>query len=249
VPEHTVRNFAYRKSNRPKNAFLGKLYRHFSRRPDLLPEDLAPVAAGLRVHAPREPLGRIAQYDLIRLELPISADDLRRVYDRYNGYYLCFRRSHHAERMSVAWLHLRPLSPTVDISREGLPLPRFTLFIKYADPFDPELVRSHIIMGYTISRNGRLFFVGHHDGELQYLVLNEPTIRPFTYLQGLCLLTAADDKQPFSTRIVCQRLASDARRPAWEEHIGVFAEADFAGRFANAEIIVRARGEAPPILG
>ncbi len=37
--EHTVRNFAYRKSIRPDNAFLGKLSKFIAGRKELLPDD------------------------------------------------------------------------------------------------------------------------------------------------------------------------------------------------------------------
>src|SRR5258706_5394075 len=40
VPEHTVRNFAYRRSNRPNNWVLGKLYKYFAERSELLPSGL-----------------------------------------------------------------------------------------------------------------------------------------------------------------------------------------------------------------
>ncbi|MFQ5958310.1 MAG: hypothetical protein ACE5LF_02975 [Alphaproteobacteria bacterium] len=243
VPEHTVRNFAYRKSNRPDNAFLGRLCKYFAEDREILPESFFLDPRETRPQTPRDLLGRLAQFDLIRLELPITEDDLKRVFDRYSGYYLCFRRSYRPARMSVSWLHIRPLSPSLDITREGLPLPRFTLFIEYHDRFDPDMTRSYIIVGYTISRNGHLFFIGHHDGELQYLTLNEPSIRKFNYLQGLCLLTSTGDRQPFSTRLVCQYLGREASRPAWEEKIGVFPDDDFDSLFDNADVVKRALGD------
>ncbi len=46
--EHTVRNFAYRKSIRPDNAFLGKLYKYISGRKELLPDDF--FANGKEAH-------------------------------------------------------------------------------------------------------------------------------------------------------------------------------------------------------
>ncbi len=239
APEHTVRNFAYRKSKRPDNAFLGRLCKYFARDSEFHSESLLLDADDARPETTRNHIGRLAQFDLIRLELPITEDDLKRVFDRYSGYYLCFRRSVRPARMSVSWLHIRPLNPKLDITKEGLPLPRFTLFIKHHDRFDPEMTRSYIIVGYTISRNGHIFFIGHHDGELQYLTLNEPSIRKFSYLQGLCLLTSAGAKQPFSTRIVCQYLGREASRPEWEEKIGVFPDAEFASLFSNADVVKR----------
>ena len=38
IPEHTVRNFAYRKSKRPDSAVLGKIYKYFVGNRELLPE-------------------------------------------------------------------------------------------------------------------------------------------------------------------------------------------------------------------
>ena len=188
-------------------------------------------------------VGRIARLDLIRVQLPITEGDVQRVFDRYSGYYLAMRRSHRAGRMSVSWLHILPLSPTLDVSVEGLPMPRFTLFIKYVDQFDQHQARNHIIAGYVHSRNGRIFLIGQHDGELQSMTLNEPSARHFTYIQGLSLLTAADDKEPFSTRIVCQYLGLDARRESWEDKIGVFDDSDFAALFDNADIVTRVLGD------
>ena len=177
------------------------------------------------------------------MQLPITEGDVQRVFDRYSGYYLAIRRSHRPGRMSVSWLHILPLSPTLDVSVEGLPMPRFTLFIKYADQFDRHKARSHIIAGYVHSRNGRIFLIGHHDGELQSMTLNEPSARPFTYIQGLSLLTGAEDKEPFATRIVCQYLGLDARRESWGDKIGVFDDSDFAALFDNADIVTRVLGD------
>ncbi len=242
APEHTVRNFAYRKSARPDNAFLGKLLKYFMGTGGLPPADIVAGSGNHQPPARDERLGRLARYELIRMELPITTGDLQRVFDRYSGYYLCFRRSYRPAKMSVSWLHILPLNPNVDVEREGLPLPRFTLFIKYADQLDPRLTRSHIIVGYVFSRNGRIFLIGHHDGELKSFALNEPSARQFTYLQGLCLLTSADDKQPFSARVVCQYLGVDVSRDPWEDKIGVFTAEEFESLFDNAEIVVRAIG-------
>ena len=142
-----------------------------------------------------------------------------------------------------------PLNPNVVVSKGGLPLPRFTLAIEYPDRFDPLKTQSYIIIGYAISRNGRLFLTGHHDGEPQFLVLNEPSIAKFTYLQGLCLLTSAHDKQPFSTRIVCQYLGSQVPRSAWKERIGVFSEGEFEALFDNADVVMRTIGDSDLLIG
>ena len=143
--EHTVRNFAYRKSVRPDNAFLGKLYKFIAGREELLPDDFLAKGKEARPHGRDEIIGRLGRFDLVRMELPITEDDLRRVFDRYSGYYLCFRQSHRPAMVSVSWLHILPLNPNLDIAKVGLPLPRFTLFIEYPDAIDPEAGRSYII--------------------------------------------------------------------------------------------------------
>ncbi|MCH8189674.1 MAG: hypothetical protein IIB66_13440, partial [Proteobacteria bacterium] len=135
--EHTVRNFAYRKSIRPDNAFLGKLHRFIAGREGLLPDDLFAISKEARPRGRDEFVGRLGRFDLVRMELPITKDDLNRVFDRYSGFYLCFRRSYRPGKVSVSWLHILPLNPNLDIATEGLPLPRFTLFIEYPDAIDP----------------------------------------------------------------------------------------------------------------
>jgi hypothetical protein len=243
IPEHTIRNFAYRKSVRPDSACLGRLQKYFVGNRELLPEGyfatgeeaIAEVGEGL--------FGRLARFDLVKMELPISESDLKRVYDRYNGYYLCFRRSERAAHLSVSWLHILPLRPTGKTSRWGLPLPRFTMFIKYPDPLDPTILHSYIIVGYSISRNGQLYLCGQHDGELKFFILTEPSINKYTYIQGLCLFTAALGKHPFGARLICQFLGTEADREDWSEQIGVFPRDQFATLFDNAEIIERALGD------
>ena len=241
--EHTVRNFAYGKSVRPDNVFLGRLMKYVASNRELFPDDFGAQAAAQPPQSREGGIGRLARLDLIRMQLPITEGDVQRVFDRYSGYYLALRRSHRPGRMSVSWLHILPLNPNLDVSVESLPIPRFTLFIKYVDQFDRHLARNHIIAGYAHSRNGRIFLLGHHDGELQTITLNEPSSRHFTYMQGLSLLTAADDKEPFSTRIVCQYLGLDVARDSWEDKIGVFDDSDFAALFDNADIVTRALGD------
>ena len=243
IPEHTIRNFAYRKSVRPDSACLGRLHKYFVSNRELLPEGffaageeaIADIGEGL--------FGRLARFDLVKMELPISESDLKRVYDRYSGYYLCFRRSQRPSCFSVSWLHILPLRPTGKISRWGLPLPRFTIFIKYPDPLDPATMHSYIIVGYAVSRNGQLYLFGQHDGELKFFVLSEPGITKYTYIQGICLLTSALGKQPFGARLVCQSLGPEADRDAWSERIGVFSQDQFQSLFDNAEVIERALGD------
>ena len=141
--EHTVRNFAYRKSVRPDNAFLGKLYRFIAGERNVLPDGALSIAGNTRSQA-RGEIGRLGCFDLVRMEMPISKDDLQRIFDRYSGYYLCFRRSYRPEMMSVSWLHILPLGPNVDMANDGMPLPRFTLFIGYPDQLDPNTAHSNI---------------------------------------------------------------------------------------------------------
>jgi hypothetical protein len=135
------------------------------------------------------------------------------------------------------------LRPTGKISRWGLPLPRFTIFIKYPDPLDPTTMHSYIIVGYAVSRHGQLYLFGQHDGELKFFVLSEPGITKYTYIQGICLLTSALGKQPFGARLVCQSLGSEADRDAWSDRIGVFSQDQFQSLFDNAEVIERALGD------
>ncbi len=220
-PEHSVRNFANRKSIRPDNSFLGKLSRYFA------------ANSHFMTRSALEPAGRIAQVDLIRGVLPVSDEDVKRVYDRYCGYYLCFRRAYRPSKFSVSWLH---------IMKENLPLPRFTHFVQYPDPIDRS-PRSYVILGYVISRKGRMYLSGHNDAELRHFILNEPLTRSFAYMQGLCLLTSSDDRTPFATRIICQYLGADAVRDEWKEKIGIFSNQEFKKLFDNADMIIRSLGD------
>jgi hypothetical protein len=248
VPDHSVRNFVSRKSNRPENAVLGKLYKFVVSNKKLLPEGY--LDSGEDSQAPPEmALGRLPDDFIKRRLLPISDADLKRVFKRYTGYYLCFRRSYRPSQMAVSWLHVMPLNPNAPVTKQSPPMPRFTLYLKYPDRLDAEISHSHIIIGYAICRNGRIFLLGHHDGEPQYVTLNEPAISKFTYLQGLCLLTSVDDKQPFATRTVCQYLGPEVSRDDWEERIGLFAEDEFGALFDNADIVTRAIGDSDLLIG
>lgn len=224
-PEHSVRNFVSGKSVRPDNAFLGRLYRFFASNRHLLPEPL------------HEQTGRHVQSDMIRAVLPISDEDVKRVFDRYCGYYICFRRSYRPSKISVSWLH---------IMKENLPLPRFTLFNQFPDPIDGT-PRSYIIIGYAITRKGRIYLTGHHDAELSHFILKEPLTRRFTYVQGLCLRVSSHDREPFSTRVTCQYLGSDASRDEWHDKIGIFSHEEFKGLFDKADLIIPSLGD-PDVL-
>lgn len=243
VAEHTVRNFAYRKSVRPDNAVLGRLYKHLMRHREMLPEGFfSPVVAP--ASEPAEGLiGRLARYDLIKFELPIAESDVKRIYDRYSGYYLCFRRHAAGDVVCVSWLHVLALRPNMKLSRWGLPLPRFTILVRHPDRLDPDTTHSYIIIGYGFSRNGRIYLCGQHDGELKNLILEEPAIAKFTYLQGLYLATAEDNHEPYAARVVCQRLGDQVSRDDWEAQIGEFASAEFSKRFRNAKAITSSLGK------
>ena len=193
--------------------------------------------------APDGSLRAFSRFDLIKMELPIAEGDLKRMFDRYSGYYLFYRRSYRPGRMSVSWLHLLPLSPKLKLSKGSLPLPRFTLFTKYPDRIDPDATQMYIVPGYATARNGRLYFVGHQNGELKFFTLTEPPSARFTYMQGICLFSSADDNQPFSTRLVCQRLGPDVDRDDWEDKIGIFPVEQFNKAFDNADIVTRALGD------
>lgn len=241
--EHTMRNFAYRKSIRPDNVFLGKLSKFVLARIDLLPDAFLAAAQNPQPRGRQEQAGRLARVDLIRMEVPISEDDIKRVFDRFSGYYLCFRPSYRQNRMSVSWLHILPLNRRIDPSKDGLPLPRFTLLTEYSDPVDPATGRSYIVAGYVIRRSGRLYLVGQNDGNLKYFMFKEPPNTRFTYLQGLSLLSSVEDGEPFAGRVVCQFLGRDANREDWRDRIGVFPDSEFSELFDNASNIKRVIGD------
>ena len=223
VPEYSLRNFASRKSVRPDNAILGRLYRFWRAHPHLRPE---PPDDSAVTHAPIE---------RIRSILPVSNEDVAKVFDWYCGYYLCFRRTYSPSRILVSWLH---------IIHEDYPLARFTQLIQYPDPID-QSPHSYVIIGLAVTRNGRIYLTGHHDAELKHIVLDEPLSRNFSYLPGLCLQTSSDDGEPFATRILCQYLGSTTDRESWKTKIGVFERAEFEALFDNADTIIRSLGEGP----
>ena len=247
--EHTVRNFAYGKSIRPDNTFLGKLYKFVAQRVELLPEDFLASGTEARPRGRDETIGRLARFDLLRMAFPITEADLMRVFDRYSGYYLCFRPSYRPAKVSVSWLHIMPLNPNLDVARDGLPIPRFTMFIENPDPFDPGAGRSHITGGYAFCRNGHIYLVGQNDGDLKHFTFKEPRNRRFTYIKGLSLLTSAEDGEPFATRVVCQYLGGKAAREDWDGKIGVFPDATFHDQFDNADIVKRAIGDNNVLTG
>ena len=225
VPEHSIRNFASRKSVRPDNAILGRLYRFWRSRPHLR---LQHGEQGAGAHPPVEQ---------VRAVLPVSNEDVAKVYDWYCGYYLRFRPKYGSRQIVVSWLH---------IIRENLPLPRFTQFIRYPDPIDHAL-RDYIVIGYAVTRKGRLYLTGHHDAELKHIILDEPLSRNFRYLPGLCLQTSAEAGEPFAARMLFQYLGEDANREEWTPRIGVFDRSEFEAQFDNAGMIIRSLGDGPPL--
>jgi len=242
VPEHTLRNFVHRKSLRPANALLGRLYRYFSSR-----RGLSQGATGADDFGPEETesaarIGILARYGLVRLEVPITEDDIRRVYDRYCGYYMCFSRTVRPAEYMASWLHVRPQRAGASVHKDDLPLARFTLLIVLPGTVEPGTTRRYVIPGYVMSRNGRLFFTGHYDGELQYMTLNEPPSRRFDYLEGVALLTASAGRGLISSRVVCQHLGTAVERASWHDRIGVFEESRLRQTFDNATAIVNALG-------
>ena len=62
-------------------------------------------------------------------------------------------------------------------------------------------------------------------------------------MQGLSLLTSAEDSEPFAARVVCQYLGEKASREDWGDKIGVFSDEAFHEIFDNADIIKRAIGD------
>ena len=248
VPEHTVRNFAYRRSNRPSNLVLGRLYRYFAEQGDLLPRDFIPALdAGSAPSDDANPSFQARFFGLVHMQLSISEENPTRVYKRYGGCYLCFARLGAEASLSVSWLHIRPLNPTLNTSTDALPLPRFTWLLKSPEQIDPQ-TRRRIVGGYVVSRRGKLFFTGHHDGELQYVTLIEPRSRRFTFMHGLCLLTSPDGGTAIASRLVCQYLGATAVRSAWEEKIGVFPVDQIERDFDHAEAIMHALADnAAPI--
>jgi transcriptional regulator with XRE-family HTH domain len=240
IAEHTVRNFAYGKSGRPDNTSLGRLYRFLETYREFVPGDILPAPRANR--SPREgPANRSISYEFLRNEFPLEEADVHRVYERYAGYYLCYRQSYRSDRLSVSWLHIRSLKRGRTEADE-LPLPRFTLYAKFPDRFDAAEVSSYIIYGYVLTRHERLFFTGQRDGDLKYMVLREPSVRKFTYLHGLCLFTSVDDREPFAARMSCQYLGPTAGRDPRRTTIGLYAPDEFRNSFANAEVIERALG-------
>jgi hypothetical protein len=104
-------------------------------------------------------------------------------------------------------------------------------------------MQSYVTLGYGFSRNGRIYLTGQHDGNLENFILNEPPILKYTYLQGLCLATSPEDREPFAARVVCQYLGDNVVRRDWSDKIGIFSRDEFNERFENADIILGAIGD------
>ena len=242
VAEHTVRNFAYGKAARPDNTFLGRLYRYLANYREMIPSEIVWKLDGASDAATHHRTIVPLFYDMIRAQVQVDEKDLLRVYERYVGYYLCFSRSEHADRLVVSWLHLRALNSTAQSTVGRVPMPRFTLFSRYPDRFDANHADDYVSAGYVMTRHGNIYFTGQRDGELRYMILEEPSIRKFTYLEGLYLGTSVDDGAPFASRVMCQHLGLRASRAAWEHRIGSFAAEEFRLHFDNAELVERVLG-------
>jgi hypothetical protein len=242
VAEHTVRNFAYGKAARPDNTFLGRLYRYLASYREMIPKEIAwKVDVSSRSTAHRRTIVPL-NYDMIHAQIQVDENDLLRVYERYAGYYLCFARSEQADRLTVSWLHVLALNPTARTTAGGVPMPRFTLYSRYPDRFDAGHADDYVTAGYVMTRHGNIYFTGRRDGELRHMILEEPSVRKFTYLDGLYLSTTVGDGTPFCSRILCQYLGPRASRAAWEKRIGLFTPEDSRLLFSNADVIERVVG-------
>ena len=247
--EHTVRNFAYGKAARPDNTFLGRLYRYLANYREMIPSELTwkleGSAGATKRHRSIVPL----YYEMLRAQIQLDEKDLLRVYERYAGYYLCFSRSEHADRVEVSWLHLLALKPAAQSDGSGVPMPRFTLYSRYPDRFDVNQADEYVSAGYVMTRRGNVYLTGQREGELRYMILEEPSVRKFTYLEGLYLGTSVKDGTPFASPVMCQHLGLQVSRAAWEKRIGLFTTEEFRLHFDNAEVIERTLGERGLPLG
>ena len=240
--EHTVRNFAYSKAARPDNTFLGRLYCYLANYRGMIPRELAWKPDVSADAATRRRTIVPLHYNMLRAQIQLDENDLLRVYERYAGYYLCFSRAEHRDRVSVSWLHLRALNPAAQSTAGGVPMPRFTLYSRYPNHFDANHADDYVSAGYVMTRHGNIFFTGQRDGELRYMILEEPPARKFTYLEGLYLGTSVDDGTPFASRVVCQNLGLRASRAAWDKRIGLFTTEDLHRHFGNADAVERVLG-------
>lgn len=241
VAEHTVRNFAYSKAARPDNTFLGRLVRYLEDFRDMIPSELAWKTEPLGAASARRRHAKPLRYEIVHTEVPLDENDLLRVYERYSGYYLCFWRAQRSSRMSVSWLHIRAHNPAAQAQRGEVLMPRFTLYNRIPGRVDTERHDEIISVGYVATRHGNIFLTGQHDGEPRYMILREPSVRKFVYLEGL-RLTTAEDRTPLATRVLCQYLGPRAARRPWQNRISLFAEDDFRRQFDNAEVVERVLG-------
>ncbi|HVM81816.1 MAG TPA: hypothetical protein VMU06_22540 [Stellaceae bacterium] len=248
VAEHTVRNFAYGKAARPDNTFLGRLVRYLEDFRDTIPSEFAWNAEPLAAVAARRRHATPLRYEIVHTEVPFDENDLIRVYERYSGYYLCFWRAPRSSRMSVSWLHIRARSPATRAERGELLMPRFTLYNRIPDRIDTERHDEIISVGYVATRHGNIFLTGQHDGEPRYMILREPSVRKFVYLEGL-RLTTAEDRSPLATRVLCQYLGLRAARRSWQSRISLFSEEEFRRQFDNSEVVERVLGNQELRLG
>ncbi|MGH6719918.1 MAG: hypothetical protein ACREER_11415, partial [Alphaproteobacteria bacterium] len=240
-PEHSLSNFIRGRSKRPGNQFLGRLCGYFAAHPELLPDHSSFGRSEKSGRASSGTLGILARYGLVSLDVPISVDDVRRVYERYTGYYLChgvLRANHQA--MICSLLHIRPARRGAAYDAPDLPLARFTFMVRVPDSISPRAAKRYVVVGYAISRNGKLFLTGHHDGELQYLVLREPRERRFQFVEGYLLTTLVGAGSPAPMRMVCERLAAEGDRKEWGRLARTYAPAAYRRAFQHADTIMAA---------
>ncbi|MEX2649057.1 MAG: hypothetical protein WD673_08595 [Alphaproteobacteria bacterium] len=245
-PEHTLSNFLRRRSRRPGTLFLGRLYSYFADNARFLPTRSARDEPAPANRPSPSAVGILARYGIVRLDVPLGIDDVRRVYDRYTGYYFCHGvLAEPRDRFISALLQIRPARLGASYSDADLPLPRFTFMVRTLESIGAARPTPYVAGGYAISRNGKLFLTGQYDGELQYLVLQEPRGRRFQYLRGLLLTTLLDDGAPVAVRLICPRIAREGRHAAWSQKVGIRGEAEFRRAFEDAESIIAGLRAAP----
>lgn len=240
-PEHNLSNFIRRRSKRPGNLFLGCLHKFFESHAELLPDDMPRRSTSTGAPVETKATGGRARYGLVSNDVAISADDLRRVFKRYASYYFCFSvLEGFDDALMCALLHIRPIRQGENFGDSDLPLPRFTLMIEVPDLASPGRSKRNVVAGYVISRNGKIFLTGHYDGELQYLILQEPREKRFRYIHGRLLMTLLGPDAPSATSLVCRRLGSTYDRSTWAPMVRTYGIAAFRNAFEDSDTIVKA---------
>lgn len=248
VEVHTLRNFVSGKSRRPADLFLGRLNTFFLSNAKLLPDGY-PEANAASSASEGSSIGRRVWPSAIKRLLPLSERDLMRIHDRYSGGYLCFGLSYNPAKIAIAWMSIRRQRDRSRLRGDEITIPRFTVTMRYPDRIDPKVMHRYSVGGLVTSHSGMLFLLGHHGGDLKYMVLREPRAPSFTYLQGVALLTSVNDRQPFAVRALCQYLGRNASRREWQDRIGVYSRDELPHVIDNAEAVKRAIGESGLLKG